>query len=319
MGLCTAIALILVAFAFFREDKEEQITPLCPQLVVREPELGITFPWDAEHPDFDIKDAKGKIRAKVVFDWTDPFRTSTRGVAATVRLLSDQDVTLATVVARHMASHGQGLALCRGQCEIFGFVEPSEQYPKREYTVRHRSGVHLLTLGGQFSVLNVDGTNAAGTRVCSFGRREEGMHGRVTQHVDIGLVICSLLAAYVHRKLTAAPPLECAPPSGPPASGSAVQMTKGEAAAGDLLIRKQNEALEGAPEAMLTASGLAPICKGETLHDREDAPGASSDLAGKTAVAPTTAAPTAAATTWQAERQENPFWGAEPYQQTKSS
>jgi len=119
-------------------------------------------------------------------------------VVATVRLLSDAGVTLATVVAS-MGTQGLGLALYRGNSEIFGFVKAE---PPRRYHVRHRTGVHLLTLIGDFNVLDLDGTNPVGSRVCAFKTIGGDCNGRVLQHVDAGLILCSLMATYVHRRLT---------------------------------------------------------------------------------------------------------------------
>ncbi|CAK0877143.1 unnamed protein product [Prorocentrum cordatum] len=138
------------------------------------------------------------VPVKVSVEWPDPLRPGSSGVAATVRLRSPADVALATVVARNVAVVGQGLALCRAGCEIFGFVEPKGP---RRYHVRHRTGVHLLTLVGDFASLTVEGINPVGSKVCWFQRSGDELCGRVLQHVDAGLAICSLLATHVHRRL----------------------------------------------------------------------------------------------------------------------
>lgn len=199
--LCTSIVLIVCAFAFFREDKEEQITPLCPQLVVREADLTLKLPFETEDDNISIVDLADQPICKVAMDWADPFRPGASGVAATVRLQNNLDLTLATVVARNVAVVGQGLALCRAGCEIFGFVEPDGP---RRYCVRHRTGVHLLTLIGDFQSLDIEGVNPVGSKVCWFKKIGGECRGRVLQHVDAGLVICSLLATHVHRRLTMA-------------------------------------------------------------------------------------------------------------------
>lgn len=203
VGLCITIITIVCAFAFFREDKEEQITPLCPQLVVREAELVFKLPLDSQADSMVVSDLEGRPRCRVVLDWSDPFRPGASGVAATARLQSDTDQTLATVVARNLAVHPacQGLALCRQGCEIFGFVEPDTA---RRYHVRHRTGVHLLTLVGDFGAIDIEAINPVGSRVCTFKKIGDECHGHVLQYVDAGLVICSLLAAHVHRRLTMA-------------------------------------------------------------------------------------------------------------------
>jgi len=161
--LCTAIVSIMCAFAFFREDKEEQITPLCPQLLVTEPELTFHMLLSPQTDSMTVTDDNGRTRCKVVMDWPDPFRPGTSGVAATVRLQNETGDLLATVVARNVAMQGQGLALCRSGCEIFGFVEP-ELHPNRRYHVRHRTGVHLLTLIGDFGDMDIQAVNPVGSR-----------------------------------------------------------------------------------------------------------------------------------------------------------
>lgn len=204
VSLCSMILLVFCAFTFFREDKEEQITPLCPQLVVKETELKFKLPFATQGDNVDVLSNKDPpdVICKVSMDWPDPFRGSPHGVAATVRL-HNRDMTLATVVARNVAVLGQGLALCRTGCEIFGFVEPDGD----KYHVKHRTGVHLLTLLGNFDDWDVEGFNPVGSKVCSMKKVKGECHGKVTQHVDAGLVICSLMATHVHRRLTVnAPP-----------------------------------------------------------------------------------------------------------------
>jgi len=200
VGLCATIVTVVCAFAFFREDKEEQITPLCPQMVVSEQDLNFTLRLPAEEGETApiVGGPSAQCCGKVSIEWPDPFRPGSSGVAATVRLQSPVDVTLATVVARNVAVVGQGLALCRAGCEIFGFVEPKGP---RRYHVRHRTGVHLLTLVGDFASLNVEGINPVGSKVCWFQKSNDELCGRVLQHVDSGLAICSLLATHVHRRL----------------------------------------------------------------------------------------------------------------------
>jgi len=203
--LCSAIIAIIFAFAFFREDKEEQITPLCPQMVVREWESHWVLPLETQADSMAITDPDGKIRCKVITDWPDPFRPSSNGIAASVHLQSDSGELLATVVARNVSMQGQGIALCKAGCEIFGFVEPDTSSHPRRYYVRHRSGLHLLTLIGDFGAMDVDAVNHVGSVVASFKKDGADCHGRTTQHVDAGLIICSLMAARVHRRLSMSP------------------------------------------------------------------------------------------------------------------
>lgn len=212
IGLLASITLVVCAFHFFREDKEEQITPLCPQLVVKDVELKFSLPalplftLAESANNMDVVDHKGHCVTKISMDWPDPFRGSPHGVAATVRI-HKSDMTLATIVARNVAVMGQGLALCRTGCEIFGFVEPEGN----KYIVRHRTGVHLLTLVGSFGpenqqdsqdIWDIEGLNPVGAKICSMKRVGDECVGKVSQHVDAGLVLCAIMATYVHRRLS---------------------------------------------------------------------------------------------------------------------
>lgn len=220
-SLCVAIVGVVCAFTFIREDKEEQITPLCPQLVVRNSDLKFKMPHDTTGGAFDVKgtaDPQETI-CSVSVDWTDPLRGGTGGVAATVRLKNTMDFTIATIVARNIAVVGQSLALCRAGCEIFGFVEPDGDH---RYHVRHRTGVHLLTLIGDFASCQIDGLNPVGAKVCTIQRINDEVHCRVLQHVDAGLVMCSLLATHVHRRLAPRPAVAAVAPA-PPAPASTGQ------------------------------------------------------------------------------------------------
>lgn len=207
ISLCSTIIIVICAFTFFREDKEEQITPLCPQLVVKDADLRFEMPLQSEAEIMEVTGRKSEAICKVSMDWPDPFRPGASGVAATVRLQNPgAGTTLATVVARNVAVSGQGLALCRSGCEIFGFVEPDTE---RRYHVRHRTGVHLLTLFGDFDSINIEGINPVGSKVCSIQKSNDGIvYGRVLQHVDAGLVICALLATHVHRRLSHPVPVQ---------------------------------------------------------------------------------------------------------------
>jgi len=201
ISLISTIVIVMCAFAFFREDKEEQITPLCPQLVVKDPYFDFRLPLPAQQEDvdeaLDVTDADGNTIVKISMEWPDPFRQSGSAVALTVRLL-DTRSTLATVVSRNVEVAGQGLALCRHGCEIFGFVEPITDH---RYSVRHKTGIHLLTLAGDFGALDIDGINPVGSKVCSIQKANGSCVGRVAQHVDAGLVICAFMAAHIHRRL----------------------------------------------------------------------------------------------------------------------
>jgi len=219
--LSVSIISIICAFVFFREDKEEQITPLCPALVVREEDINFTLPLGSNADNMAVMNlGTGQLICKVVMDWPDPFRQGGQGVVGTVRLQNNLDLPLATVVARNVAVVGHGLALCRAGCEIFGFVEP--EGPER-YSVKHRTGVHLLTLTGDFAGFDIEGINPVGSKVCWFKKVRTECRGRALQHVDAGLVLCSLLATHVHRRLLANAALQAPFPSVEQAAATTAQ------------------------------------------------------------------------------------------------
>jgi len=250
-SLSGTIVLIICAFSFFREDREEQITPLCPQLVVKDAELKFRLPalslstQPGSTGDMDVLDNQEPANSvcKISMDWPDPFRGSPHGVAATVRV-HKADMTLATIVARNVAVLGQGLALCRTGCEIFGFVEPDGN----KYIVRHRTGVHLLTLVGSFEHWDIEGVNPVGSKVFSMKQVGDECVGKVTQHVDAGLVLCALMATYVHRRLSQ-------PASRPmPALGAGTQEVH-ELAEGQGIEPKEKSGLFGAADLQATDIG----------------------------------------------------------------
>lgn len=200
--LCLGICSVLGTYCMIREDKEEQLTPLCPQLIVKDAQLKFKLPLDDERSLFEILDSSDELVCKAVVDWPDHLKPGFSGVAATVRLQNSADMTLATVVAREVAVAGQGLALCRAGCEIFGFVEFDPVDPNL-YTVRHRSGVELLKLHGEFDAqtMSVSMVNPGGLEVCSIRRVGDFCYGTVLQYVDAGLILSALFAAHVNRKL----------------------------------------------------------------------------------------------------------------------
>jgi len=254
ISLCATIFVVGCAFNFFREDREESLTPLCPQLVVKDAELKFRFPTpplltQAESTNnLDVMDNSDppKCICKISMDWPDPFRGSPHGVAATVRI-TKSDMTLATIVARNVAVMGQGLALCRTGCEIFGFVEPAEG---NKYYVRHRTGVHLLTLIGtdnspnSFDDWDIEGYNPVGSKVCSLKKNGNECVGKVTQHVDAGLVLCALMAIYVHRRLSQplTPGLTSGPGSRALSPAPAPPLSQGSAGAASLAAKGGTEA-----------------------------------------------------------------------------
>jgi hypothetical protein len=208
--LCVLIFFSFCAYCSMREDKEEHITPLCPQLVVRRSDLNFQMKLDEPGRCFKVVECKDpeNVVCKVLLDWPDP-KLGGQGLVATAQLQSATDSLLATIVVRHVSDHGQALALCRSSCEIFAFVE---QDCDNRYLVRHRSNIPLLAMIGDFDSWDVDGVNPVGAKVCSLKRSGDTCDGKVQQHVDAGLVICSFLVSYIHRLLTR-PATVCAPPA----------------------------------------------------------------------------------------------------------
>lgn len=200
--LSVAVATATCALFTLREDKEDQLVPLCPQLIVKDEPLKFKLALDCLQETTEVTDLSGRFICKLVTDWPDPFRPGFGGVDASVRLQTEFDVTLATVVARSVAVAGQGLALCRAGCEIFGFVEPDARDPS-SFTVRHRSAVELLKLEGDFASPNlaVSMLNPIGREICSVRRVGDVCYGHVYPHVDAGLALCSLVACHIHSEL----------------------------------------------------------------------------------------------------------------------
>lgn len=266
ISLSATLVLVICAFSFFREDKEEQITPLCPQLVVKDTELKFKLPVmplfsqaDTSN-NLDVMDFKdpSKDVCKISMDWPDPFRGTPHGVAATVRLHKN-GMTLATIVARNVAVLGQGLALCRTGCEIFGFVEPEGN----KYLVRHRTGVHLLTLVGNFDNWDIEGVNPVGSKVCSMKNVGDECVGKISQHVDAGLVLCALMATYVHRRLSQPWNAASRPVPLPLALGSGTAPAAGSGTA----------PASGGGTAPGSGSGMFPVgVEGEAADAAEEAP-----------------------------------------------
>lgn len=195
-GLLTGIILVLVSFACMREDKEEQILPLCPHLMVTKPKLDFNLALSAFSNHCNVLDVEGDLLCEVSVDVPEHPKSE---VLAVARLQGIGETTLATVIIRNVSSGaGQSIALVRAGCEIFGFVEPVDP---NVYKVMHRSGVHLLTLRGNFDMIDIEALNPANTPVAMIRQKGRRLFGRIMQHVDAGLVIACFLATQVHRSL----------------------------------------------------------------------------------------------------------------------
>merc|ERR1719159_931771 len=87
VALCTSITVVVCLFTLFREDKDEQITPLCPQMVVSQPELTFMLALpDRETTVLPILELDMKPLCRAVIDYPDATRLGAGGVSATIRL-----------------------------------------------------------------------------------------------------------------------------------------------------------------------------------------------------------------------------------------
>lgn len=199
--LLAAILCSMATYTMIREEQEENITPLCPALIVKDEQLEFTMPSQCGSEVLEVTDMSGKHIVKLTQELRDPFRPGSMGVAATVKLCSPQDIVFATIVVRPAAK--QGVALCRAGCEIFGFVE---QVTEKRYDIRHRTGHLLMTMVGDFETGEVQCLSPAGGVIGTMGHKEERVVGCVHQHVDAGLVIGSMCATQLHKKINSVPP-----------------------------------------------------------------------------------------------------------------
>merc|ERR1719356_292472 len=69
LALLVSVVTVLTSFTFFREDKEEQITPLCPRLVVKDDELGVSFPLHDDAHTVVVSDQKGRVHCRMHIEW----------------------------------------------------------------------------------------------------------------------------------------------------------------------------------------------------------------------------------------------------------
>eukprot|EP00927_Polykrikos_kofoidii_P006844 TRINITY_DN12778_c0_g1_i1.p1 TRINITY_DN12778_c0_g1~~TRINITY_DN12778_c0_g1_i1.p1 ORF type:complete len:416 (+),score=49.84 TRINITY_DN12778_c0_g1_i1:88-1335(+) len=220
IALSFSIILVLCLCLHLREDKEDQITPLCPQLIVKGGVLKFKLILETSEEGVDVTDLQGNRICRVVTLRPDPLRPGYCGVAATVCLHNDAVGTLATVVARNVSAMGQGICLCNSSDEIFGFVEHDSS--GRNHTIRHRSGVNVMKVACDFaSSDDIVMTSPVGVKVCIIRQKPDGVFvGEACQHSDVGLVICCLFAACLSKQLKVKPlpsPWDVgAPCAGPP-------------------------------------------------------------------------------------------------------
>jgi hypothetical protein len=207
MALSLSIVFVLCLCCHIREDKEEQITPLCPQLMVKGGSLKFKLRLEASEDGVDVTDSQGSTIGKVITARPDPIRPSYSGVAATVSLHNDKTGTLATVVVRNVCAIGQGLCLCRAGNEIFGFMEPDPN--GRTCIVRHRSGVNIMTIACDFSSSDdIVMSSPVGVKLCAIRKMSDGDYvGEVAEHCDAGLMICCLFGVYLSIDLKTKPQL----------------------------------------------------------------------------------------------------------------
>lgn len=198
--LCSGLVFVCCLLAVLRDDREDYITPLSPQFVVKRQTLGFKMPADpSDKQSFDVTGLNDEVLCRVFIDWPDIGNQGLNGVTATLRVQSLLDMTIATVVARSVAVVGQSLALCRAGCEIFGFVEVDDT--ENLFTTRHRTGLPLIKLRHDPESSDLELHNSIGMQVSTL--RCDGAHcvGHVCAEVDFGLVLCTVLASRVHHWL----------------------------------------------------------------------------------------------------------------------
>jgi hypothetical protein len=204
IALSITIVTVLCMFAFFREDKEEQITPLSPQMIVKDEDKAFTLTLTSAVSQMLMTDTSGKVFLRASVDYPDPDRPQASGVAARAGIKDDRDVMVATVLARRSGPH-LSIVICRASYDIFGFPEQDQDPDARgTYKVRHKTGLDLLFLSGNFDTMQVEGKAPAGTTICRFGRRQEDSEvtGSVLQGYDVGLVFAALLGVKIHHRLS---------------------------------------------------------------------------------------------------------------------
>mmetsp|Transcript_106975 Transcript_106975/g.255318 ORF Transcript_106975/g.255318 Transcript_106975/m.255318 type:complete len:321 (-) Transcript_106975:87-1049(-) len=209
--LVGAIASMLCAFGFFREDKDELLTPLTPQLVVKKEErMILQFPFDSKEDNFLVTKVNGDIFCQVESKWPDPFREGSKVPEVEVRLSNakNQPLTMvSTVVDRNfvMASHAFSLCRNHNKDEPFAFVTPEHPDNPRRYFVRHRMGYPLMSLDGDFGPegrISIRGLNKDNYQICGLEKTASGeCQCFVLQHIDAGLVLGALFAIRLHSRL----------------------------------------------------------------------------------------------------------------------
>lgn len=190
--LFLTIVFVLIIFRNLREEKEERITPLCPQLIVKS--VDITLGMQLDEDSFDVTEPSGDKFCKVILDWP----TTAVGIVGTVRLQSVHGVPLVTVVVRSGYA-GQNMAICRGSGrEMFGFIEATRD----KFFVQHRTNTELLTLSEDPETNEMSVYNPVGGRVCTANMKNGEMLVNIIQHVDAGLALASIIATRVQRRMT---------------------------------------------------------------------------------------------------------------------
>lgn len=215
--LSMSIFFTLFMYTHMREDKEELLTPLCPQLVVKHQALDFKFDLGPNLDEIKVWTSDDKLICKLNTSWPDARQSGPSGAAATLRLQDPYGHTLCCVVLRSVAVRGQGICFCRASLvqEIFGFLEPTvAAVPEQHrYVVQHRSKTMLYMLTGHLDSEPGDVTalSASGVEVCTLQRVRSGTDtnsvvGRCSQNVDAGLLICSAIASVLHQRLAATRP-----------------------------------------------------------------------------------------------------------------
>eukprot|EP00929_Paragymnodinium_shiwhaense_P015453 TRINITY_DN123549_c0_g1_i1.p2 TRINITY_DN123549_c0_g1~~TRINITY_DN123549_c0_g1_i1.p2 ORF type:complete len:369 (-),score=93.22 TRINITY_DN123549_c0_g1_i1:61-1167(-) len=207
-SLLTALFAVFCMLSHIHEDRTELLMPLAPGLLVKQPVLLFRMPLDSPDMDsFEVLDKGDQVLCKVTMSWADPFRKEPNDMLGVAYVHDSRDIALGMVVAKGGKTPGSGVQIGIRRVLTENFAKIDVAGPKLLH-VRHRTNAMLLTLLGDFTpdATDIEGLNEGGTKVFSMRRLGDECMCKVMQNVDAGLVICSVLGARMHRRLTSPQP-----------------------------------------------------------------------------------------------------------------